>query len=66
MYHLAIKQKSPQDQLEALQKLIDLDNTPKVKEYYTSYIRINDSPQETEHSVKNNLAKIKYDSEKKR
>jgi len=66
MYQLAILQKSPQDQLEALQKLIDLDNSPKVKDYYASYIRLNDSLQEAENRVKNKFAKIKYDSEKNR
>jgi len=66
MYQLANQQKSPQDQLEALQKLIDLDNSPKVKEYYASYIRINDSLQDAENRVKNKFAKIKYDSEKNR
>lgn len=66
MYQLAIQQKSPQDQLEALQKLIDLDNTPKVKEYYASYIRINDSLQNADSRIKNKFAKIKYDSKKNR
>lgn len=66
MYELANQQKSPQDQLEALQKLIKLDNSSKVKEYYSSYIRINDSLEGAKSRVKNKFAKIKYDSEKNR
>ncbi len=66
MHQMAINQKSPQDQLEALQKIIDLDNSPKVKEYYTSYIRISDSLNEAERQSINKFAKLKYDSEKNR
>jgi len=66
MCQLANQQKSPQDQLEALQKLIDLDTSLKVKEYYARYIRINDSLQDAESRAKNKFAKIKYDSEKNR
>ena len=66
MYNLACRQKSPRDQLEALQKLINLENPLKVKEYYTSYIRINDSINNSEKQAKNKFAKLKYDSEKNR
>ena len=66
MYKLASNQKSPQDQLEALLKLINLDNTLRAKEYYTSYIRISDSLIESEKQTKNKFAKIKYDSKKNR
>jgi len=66
MYHLASTQRSPHDQLEALQKLINLDNSPKVKEYYASYIHISDSLNEAEKSAKNKFAKLKYDSKKNR
>ncbi|WP_372767990.1 hypothetical protein [Lutibacter sp.] len=66
MYHLASIQRSPHDQLEALQKLINLDDSPKVKEYYASYIHISDSLNEAEKSAKNKFAKLKYDSKKNR
>ena len=66
MYKLASSQKSPQDQLEALQKLIDLDKNQHVKEYSSSYIRISDSLNDAERRAKNKYAKIKYDSERNR
>lgn len=65
MYKTAIRQNSPQDQLEALQKLINL-NAPKTKQYYTSYLRINDSLNNAKEQAKNRFVKIKYDSEKNR
>jgi len=66
MYQLASSQKSSQDQLEALQKLIKLDNSVKLKEYYAAYIRISDSVSNADKQVKNRFAKIKYDSKKNR
>lgn len=65
-YQLAIKRKSPQDQLEALARLIDLDNSSNIKTYYTYYIRINDSLNKAEQQAKNKFAKLKYDSDKNR
>lgn len=66
MLGIATSLKSPQDQLEALQKIIKLDNSPKVKEHYASYIYISDSINNAEKSAKNKFAKLKYDSEKNR
>tara|TARA_R110001583_G_scaffold68241_1_gene194397 strand:- start:1141 stop:3081 length:1941 start_codon:yes stop_codon:yes gene_type:complete len=66
MYQLASCQKSPRDQLEALQKLINLDSSSKIRGYYTSYIRISDSLVVAEKQVENKFAKFKYDSEKNR
>lgn len=66
MYKVATNQKSTQDQLEALQKLITLDHSSKIKGYYNSYVRINDSLQKAEQKAKNKFAKIKYNSEKNR
>lgn len=66
MYHIAKNQKSPQDQLKALQKLIALDNSNKAKVYYLKYVNISDSIQESRQRAKNQFAKIKYDSEKTR
>lgn len=66
MYHIATRQKSPQDQLEALQKLINLENSNKSKEYYTRYVKISDSLNEAEQTALNKFAKLKYDSQKNR
>lgn len=66
MLSIATKLKSPHDQLEALQKIIKLDNSPKVKEHYALYIYISDSINNAEKSLKNKFAKLKYDSEKNR
>ena len=66
MYHIATRQKSPQDQLEALQKLINLENSSKSKEYYTRYVKISDSLKEEEQNALNKFAKLKYDSKKNR
>jgi len=66
MYQLANRLKSPSDQLEALEVLIEFDNSINVKEYYTLYLRINDSLKKAETQTKNKFAKLKYDSEKNR
>jgi signal transduction histidine kinase len=66
MYDVAIRQNSTPDQLEALQKLIALDNPVKAKEYYRRYLRLNDSLQNAKQIAKNQFAKIKYDSDKNR
>ncbi|MDO9274759.1 MAG: hypothetical protein Q7T92_04310 [Lutibacter sp.] len=66
MYHIATRQKSPQDQLEALQKLINLENSNKTKEYYTRYVKISDSLKEADQNALNKFAKLKYDSKKNR
>ncbi|SNR37098.1 hypothetical protein SAMN04488111_0960 [Lutibacter flavus] len=66
MYQLARRKKSPRDQLEALQKLIDLDNAKSAKKYYMSYISISDSLVLAEKQAGNKFAKLKYDSEKNR
>ena len=66
MYHIATLQKSPQDQLEALQRLISLENSNKSKEYYLRYVKISDSLKEVEQNALNKFAKLKYDSKKNR
>ncbi len=66
MYDVAINQNSTQDQLEALQKLIELENSEKAKKYYGTYIRISDSLNNAEKIAKNKFAKIKYNSDKNR
>jgi signal transduction histidine kinase len=66
MYDVSTLQKSTPDQLEALQKLIALDDSKKAKRYYINYMRISDSLKNAEKTAKNQFAKIKYDSEKNR
>lgn len=66
MYSYAIQLKSPQDQLEALNKIIKLDNSKKLKTYYNRYLRINDSLIKAEKLSKHKYVKIKFDSEKNR
>ncbi|HEY9169342.1 MAG TPA: ATP-binding protein [Lutibacter sp.] len=66
MYNIASRKKSPQDQLEALQKLIDLENSNKTKEYYIRYVKISDSLKDAEQNALNKFAKLKYDSKKNR
>jgi hypothetical protein len=66
MYDVAIRQKSIPDQLEALQKFIELEDSEKAKKYYGTYLRLNDSLQNAKQLAKNQFAKIKYDSEKNR
>ncbi len=66
MNQMSIRQKSPRDQLEALQKLIKLDNSLRIKGYFTEYIRISDSLISAEKHAENKFAKIKFDSEKNR
>lgn len=65
MYNIASKIKSPDDQLDALKKLIKLD--PKnYKEYFKSFQFINDSLQSIRNKAKNQFALIRYDTEKEK
>ena len=66
MYSLAITSNSPHDQLEALDKIIALDNSKNLKGFYASYIRINDSLNTAKNKAKNKYAKLKFDSEQNR
>jgi hypothetical protein len=66
MYRQASNQKSPQDQLEALEKLIEFETSDKAKSYYDRYVKLNDSIDETEQKALNKFVKLKYDTEKNR
>ena len=66
MYRQATDQKSPQDQLEALEKLIEFETSNKAKEYYSRYVKLNDSVNEAEQKALNKFVKVKYDTEKNR
>ena len=64
MYGVALKLKSPDDQLEALQKLINLAPNAKTRSYYNSYKKLNDSLQIARNAAKNQFAVIRYETEK--
>ena len=66
MYEIAKKIKNPADQLEALQKLVNLENPSNSKNYFKTYLKLNDSLQTARNKAKNQFALIQYESEKNR
>ena len=66
MYKISKKIKSPDDQLEALQKLVNLENPVHSKKYYKIYVNLEDSLTNVRNKAKNQFALIRYDSEKNR
>lgn len=66
MHKQAIDLDSPQDQLEALKKIIEFETFNKAKAYYGRYVKLNDSVNETEQKALNKFVKLKYDTEKNR
>ncbi len=62
MYAVASELKSPDDQLEALYKLVKLSPLKETKQYFVQYERINDSLQSARGSAKNQFALIRYDT----
>lgn len=64
MYEVALKAKSPPDRLEALQKLISLEEGATSKQYFKAYQTLNDSLETARNEAKNQFAVIRYDSEK--
>ncbi len=64
MYAVAVRLKSPDDQVEALQKLITLSRPEKVKPYFDRYLQLTDSIQTTRNAAKNQFALIRYGAEK--
>ncbi len=64
MYEIASKKGTPDDQLEALQKLISLENPMQAKKYFSTYLHINDSLQTARNQAKNQFALIRYEVEK--
>ncbi len=64
MYGVAKTLKSPDDQIEALQKLIILENPEKSKQYFLTYQKLNDSLQTARGKAKNQFALIRYETEK--
>lgn len=64
MHRIARQLQSPDDELEALQKLIRLAPAPQVKGLFTRYEHLNDSLQTTRNAAKNQFALIRYQAEK--
>ena len=66
MFEIAKQLDSPDDQLEALQKLIALEPSEKSKFYFSKYQKINDSLQTARSKAKNQFALIRYETEKEK
>jgi len=64
MYSIAKDLQSPDDQIEALQKLITLENPQNSKYYFQVYQKLNDSVQTARNKAKNQFALIRYETEK--
>ena len=64
MYAVARRLGSPDDELEALQKLILFGAPGEVKKYFTQYQQLSDSVQTARNSAKNQFALIRYEAEK--
>lgn len=64
MYAVAKELQSPDDQMEALQKLIPLDNLQNSKKYFKIYQNLSDSVQTARNKAKNQFAMIRYETEK--
>ncbi|SDM76652.1 Tetratricopeptide repeat-containing protein [Pedobacter steynii] len=63
-YPAAIKVNSPDDQLDALGKLIKLSPPKEMKRYFEVYQNLDDSVQTARNAAKNQSALIRYESEK--
>ncbi|WP_336964537.1 tetratricopeptide repeat-containing sensor histidine kinase [Chryseobacterium contaminans] len=61
----AIKIKSPEDRLEAMEKIISVDTSSNSKQNFKTYKALSDSIQRSRNDYRNRFAYIKYDSEKK-
>jgi len=64
MYRVAKELKSPDDQIEALQKLIVSENSDQSKKYFQIYQKLYDSISISRSKAKNQFAIIRYDVEK--
>jgi tetratricopeptide (TPR) repeat protein len=64
MYRVAKQIDSPDDVLQALEKLIGLSPVTSVKSYFVRYRQLNDSLQTARNAAKNQFALIRYNVEK--
>ncbi|WP_123912782.1 tetratricopeptide repeat-containing sensor histidine kinase [Chryseobacterium pennipullorum] len=60
----ATKNKSPEDRLEALEKILIVDTPHNAKKLFNQYKNLSDSIQLSRNNYSNRFAYIKYDSEK--
>lgn len=65
MLQNAIKIKSPEDRLEAMEKIIAVDTPSNSRQNFKVYKSLSDSIQTSRNDYRNRFAYIKYDSEKK-
>ncbi|EKD31764.1 MAG: Sensor histidine kinase, partial [uncultured bacterium] len=63
-YEIAREMKSPDDEVEALSKLITLSPTNLLKPYFTRYQYLTDSIQTAKNAAKNQFALIRYEAAK--
>lgn len=66
MYSIATRLQSPDDELEALQKLIILGSFKVAKQYFIRYQHLSDSLQTARSRSKNQFALIRFETEKSR
>lgn len=66
LYAVARELKSPDDELDALQRLIKLGAPDTEKQYFSRYLYLNDSLQTSRNNAKNQFALIRYEAEKHR
>ncbi len=64
MYAMASRLRSPDDEVEALRKLVLLGPPKEVKAYFSRYQQLQDSLETTRGSAKNQYALILYEAEK--
>ncbi|MGZ3813586.1 MAG: tetratricopeptide repeat-containing sensor histidine kinase [Mucilaginibacter sp.] len=64
MYTIACRLQSPDDELEALQKLTILSSSTEAKPYFLRYQALGDSLETKRSAAKNQFALIRYDVEK--
>ncbi len=64
MLEAAQKVNSPDDKLQALQKLIRLSSPKETKYYFAAYQKLDDSLQTARSAAKNQFALIRYETEK--
>lgn len=65
MLQNAIKIKSPEDRLEAMEKIISVDTPSNSRQNFKVYKALSDSIQRSRNDYRNTFVYIKYDSEKK-
>ena len=63
-YQVSKDLKSPDDQIEALKKLIELSPPQETKRYFDTYQKLDDSLQTARNAAKNQFALIRYEAEK--